>query len=183
MAIEIVKGDITQQDVDAIVNAAHEALQSGGGVDGAIHRAAGPELLTECKMIPETEPGVRCPMGCARITRGYNLKAKFIIHTVAPRFVGWKSTTPGVLEPIYKGAQEGTEEDLERCYVSCLGLALQHDIKSIAFPSLGTGGHAFPIELACPIAIKALKRAEKYFNPFRIVAFDDLTLAEFKKHA
>ena len=182
MAIELVKGDITEQDVDAIVNAAHEGLMGGGGVDGAIHRKAGPKLLSECRTLPEIELGIRCPMGMAKLTSGHNLKAKYVIHTVAPKYVGWKKTTPGVLQPIYGGAKEGTEDDLERCYVSVLRIALQvDDISSMAVPSLGTGGHAFPIELACPIAVKVLRCGEDFLNPLRIVAYDDATYAEFKK--
>jgi len=114
MPIELVMGDITQQDVDAIVNAAHEALMGGGGVDGAIHRRAGYSLHTECISIPEVEKGVRCPVGQARITTGCALKAKYIIHTVAPRYVGWASRTPGVLKPIY-------EENARKPTVSTVG--------------------------------------------------------------
>ena len=179
--IELIKGDITEQDVDCIVNAAHEALQGGGGVDGSIHRKAGPGLLAECRDLPEVSPGIRCPIGHARITTGHNLKAKLVIHTVAPLYSGWKKTTPGVLQPIYGGAKIGTEQDLANCYENCLELAVQCKLRTIAFPSLGTGGHAFPIELACPIAVKAMRKREYDFRLIRIVAFDDLTYHEFKK--
>jgi len=180
--LELVKGDITDQNVDCIVNAAHEALMGGGGVDGAIHRKAGPQLLRECRAIPEVTKGVRCPMGHARMTQGYNLKATFIIHTVAPVYVGWKKTTPGVLKPIYGNSKVGTEQDLRNCYANSMELAqTKNVIRSIAFPSLGTGGHAYPIELACPIAVEMLRKWEKYMNVIRFVAYDDLTYNEFKK--
>jgi O-acetyl-ADP-ribose deacetylase (regulator of RNase III) len=161
--IEIVLGDITEQDVDAIVNAAHEALMGGGGVDGAIHRKAGYGLHAECKAIPETEPGVRCKYGEAHITSGCNLKAKYIIHTVAPRFVGsashgrilrWQDTGLGRI--LYENAKPGTDDDLANCYRNCLRIAAEKELKSIAFCSLGTGGHSYPIEIACPIAIKTV---------------------------
>jgi O-acetyl-ADP-ribose deacetylase (regulator of RNase III) len=181
MPIDLIQGDITQQDTDAIVNAAHEALMGGGGVDGAIHRKAGYSLMTECLSIPEVEKGVRCPMGQARITTGCALKTRYIIHTVAPKFVGWKSRTPSVLHPIYGRATEGTNEDLATCYINCLKLASKYNIRTIAFPSLGTGGHAFPIELACPIAVKAVRSLEKDFDLIRFVAFDPDTYHEFEK--
>lgn len=162
--IEIVLDDITEQDVDAIVNAAHEALMGGGGVDGAIHRKAGSALHAECRDIPQHEPGVRCKVGEAHITSGCRLRARHIIHTVAPKFVGsasmhgrighWQSS--GLGKMLYKNAKEGTDEDLANCYISCLKIAGEHGFKSIAFCSLGTGGHAYPIEIACPIAIKTV---------------------------
>jgi O-acetyl-ADP-ribose deacetylase (regulator of RNase III) len=158
--LEIIKGDITKQDVDAIVNAAHEALQGGGGVDGAIHRAAGPALLRECKEIPYVEPGVRCRPGEAFITSGCKLKARHVIHTVAPRFVG-SVTRPKAFDQfeltksLYHNAKPGTEIELANCYRNTIRLAAEHGIKSLAFCSLGTGGHSWPIEIAAPIAIKA----------------------------
>ena len=158
--IKVLKGDITKLDVDCIVNAAHEALMGGGGVDGAIHRAAGPSLMSACREIKQVEPGVRCKVGEAHLTSGFNLPSKYIIHTVAPKWVGGimkrKRSGPNDLREsdflltrnLYKCAKEGTEEDLRKCYRNCLKLAVEHGVKSIAFPSLGTGGHAFPIELA-----------------------------------
>lgn len=150
--LEILKGDITIQKVDAIVNAAHSGLTGGGGVDGAIHRAAGPSLLQECMAIEFVEPGVRCRVGEACLTSGGNLLAPYVIHTVAPRFIG------SIVSGKFKNAKEGTDEDLKACYVNCMKLASSNDLTSIAFPSLGTGGHAYPIEIASLVAIKAVEK-------------------------
>lgn len=164
--LHLVQRDITRMSVDAIVNAAHERLMGGGGVDGAIHRVAGPGLMRECREIPEVERGCRCPVGEAHITGGHKLPAKYVIHTVAPKFSGGVSKVSdeemanlslwSLTRNIYKNATEGTDEDLYRCYANCLKIAGEHNIESIAFPSLGTGGHAIPIEIAAPIAIKSV---------------------------
>ena len=156
MKIEVIKGDITKIKVDAIVNAAHEMLMGGGGVDGAIHRAAGEGLLLECRDI-EIKDGIRCKVGEAHLTRGYNLPAPYVVHTVAPKFVGSVVYREG--EKIYKNIDEDGDSKLESCYICSLFVAEKHGLKSIAFPSLGTGGHSYPIELACPIAINAVKKA------------------------
>jgi O-acetyl-ADP-ribose deacetylase (regulator of RNase III) len=133
----IVEGDITKQEVEAIVNAANNSLRGGGGVDGAIHRAAGPQLLEECKTLGG------CATGDAKITKGYNLAAKWVIHTVGP---------------IWKGGSYGEEELLGRCYQRCLDLVEQYSIKTVAFPSISTGAYSFPIEQASRIAVREIKK-------------------------
>ena len=132
----VVEGDITAQDVTAIVNAAKSSLLGGGGVDGAIHRAAGPELLEECRGIGG------CPTGEARITGGYRLKAMHVIHTVGPR---------------WQGGHKNEDELLTRCYRNSLALAEEHGLRTIAFPSIGTGAYGFPFERACRIAITEVR--------------------------
>ena len=134
--ISVIEGDITRQAVDAIINAANKSLLGGGGVDGAIHRSAGPRLLEECRSLRG------CAAGEAKITKGYDLPARWVIHTVGP---------------VWHGGQHREDELLARCYQSCLRLAEQHAIKTIAFPSISTGIYGFPMERAARIAVTEIK--------------------------
>ena len=159
MKIELVKGDITKiNDVDAIVNAANSSLLGGGGVDGAIHRAAGPDLLFECRLLGG------CKTGQAKITKAYNLPCKYIIHTVGP---------------VWKGGTHHEDELLESCYENSLKLAVKNQIRKIAFPSISTGIYAFPVERAAKIAIRSadrfLKENPDSFDKVIWVLFDDRT--------
>jgi O-acetyl-ADP-ribose deacetylase (regulator of RNase III) len=134
--VAVIAGDITQQRVDAIVNAANTSLLGGGGVDGAIHRVAGPELLAECRTLGG------CGTGQAKITRGYKLPARWVIHTVGP---------------VWQGGNHGEDELLASCYRSCFALVEQHRIRTVAFPSISTGAYGFPMERAARIAVHEVK--------------------------
>ena len=140
--IKVIQGDITTLAVDAIINAANERMLGGGGVDGAIHDAAGEELFKACLKVPEVRPGVRCPTGEARITSGFKLPAKFVIHTVGP---------------VYRDGQHGEPEKLAACYRNSLALAAENGCKSIAFPCISTGVYGYPIEKAAKIAVREVK--------------------------
>lgn len=142
MSIEVVTGDITALALDAIVNAANESLLGGRGVDGAIHRAAGPGLLAECRALPEVRPGVRCPAGEARITGGHALPARFVIHTVGPVWRGGDADEPGLLAS---------------CYRASLQLAADNAVDSIAFPAISCGIYGYPPEQAVPLAVNEVR--------------------------
>jgi len=148
--IEVILGDITKQQVDAIVNAANETLLGGGGVDGAIHRAAGPELYDECLTLRG------CASGDAKITKGYRLAAKHVIHTVGP---------------VWGGGARGEDELLASCYRKSLELAVAHGLKSIAFPCISTGAYRFPQERAATIAVREVRSFLEKSPSFKKVMF------------
>ena len=140
--IHVEQGDITKLAVDAIVNAANQVMLGGGGVDGAIHRAAGRGLFDACLKVPEVRPGVRCPTGEARITPGFRLPAKFVVHTVVP---------------VYRDGRHGEPEKLAGCYRNSLLLAAENGCRSVAFPCISTGVYGYPIREAANIAVRAVK--------------------------
>lgn len=152
MALKIVLGDITKSETTAIVNAANTSLLGGGGVDGAIHRAAGPELLEECRKLGG------CETGQAKITKGYKLKAKYVIHTPGPR---------------YRDGLHNEAQLLESCYRSCLELAIAHGINDVSFPSISTGIYRFPLPAAAEIAVRTIKEYPQV--EVTMVCFDEET--------
>jgi O-acetyl-ADP-ribose deacetylase (regulator of RNase III) len=140
--VDIIEGDITALAVDAIVNAANETLEGGGGVDGAIHRAAGAQLLAACRALPAVRAHVRCPTGEARITPGFKLPAKFVIHTVGP---------------VWHGGNRGEPELLASCYRESLRLAREHQLRCIAFPAISCGVYGYPLDAAATIAVREVR--------------------------
>jgi O-acetyl-ADP-ribose deacetylase (regulator of RNase III) len=161
--LDIIRGDITKLDVDAIVNAANTTLLGGGGVDGAIHRAAGPELLGECRTLGGCQPGE------AKITRGYRLPARFVIHTVGP---------------IWRGGKHHEPETLANCYRSALQIAAENGIKTIAFPAISCGAYGYPIPDAAQIAIKTTQNfltTEDKIDKVTFVLWDEHTYEAYRQ--
>ena len=160
--IELIRGDITKQQVDAIVNAANTSLLGGGGVDGAIHRAAGPDLLTECRAFGG------CRTGESKITKGYHLPSKYVIHTVGP---------------VWHGGNDREHELLSKCYKSVLKLAVNNGIKTIAFPSISTGAYRFPLEQAVKIALTEINTfltQNPSIEKVIVVCFDNATFQTYR---
>jgi O-acetyl-ADP-ribose deacetylase len=161
--IELATGDITRLAVDAIVNAANSSLLGGGGVDGAIHRAAGPGLLAECRGLGG------CPTGEARLTAGHKLPARFVIHTVGP---------------VWRGGGSNEDELLARCYRSSLALAVAHHVRTIAFPAISTGVYGFPRPRACAIALNETHRfllTDDTLERVTFISFDSETAALYRR--
>ena len=168
MPLKIITADITTLRVDAIVNAANPSLLGGGGVDGAIHRAAGPALLEACRRLPESAPGVRCPTGEARITPGFDLPARYVIHTVGP---------------VWQGGTQGEPLLLERCHRNTLRLLREHGLRTIAFPAISCGVYGYPIAQAAAVAVTTLRDELGHGEQIKITlcCFSDDARAIFQK--
>ena len=164
MRLNAKRGDITRVAVDAVVNAANERMLGGGGVDGAIHRAAGPRLLEACRAVSEVRPGVRCPTGEARITPGFDLPARYVIHTVGP---------------VYRG--EGRDAELlASAYRSSLELAARNGVATIAFPAISCGVYGYPLDEAASIAVSVAREAKGSLSEVRFVLFSDDVLSAWR---
>ncbi len=159
--VRFVQGDITDQDADAIVNAANSGLMGGGGVDGSIHRRGGPKILEECRRVRQSEWPEGLPAGKAVITGGGSLKARYVVHTVGP---------------MWKGGRRGEPETLAQCYTASLDLAVRHGLQSVAFPSISTGAYGYPVREASRVALRAVKVfVEREGKPAKVtfVVFSD----------
>lgn len=164
--ITTVQGDITEQQVDAIVNAANQRMLGGGGVDGAIHRAAGPGLVEACREVEEVEPGVRCPTGEARMTPGFGLPARYVIHTVGPVY----------------GGRERDAEMLASAFRSSLRLASDHDdVRTVALPAVSCGVYGYPVDEAAGIAVSVAREEEWDLSEIRFVLFSDRDLQAWER--
>jgi O-acetyl-ADP-ribose deacetylase (regulator of RNase III) len=159
--VRILRGDLTAQITDAIVNAANQKMLGGGGVDGAIHRAAGPALLEACRSVPEVRPGVRCPTGEARITPGFELPARYVIHTVGPVY----------------GGRPRDAELLASAFRSSLKLAEQHGLRSVAFPAISCGVYGYPVDDAAAISADVVRKQTWKLDEIRFVLFSDSLLS------
>jgi O-acetyl-ADP-ribose deacetylase len=169
--LELVQGDITRADTTAIANAANAMLMGGGGVDGAIHRSAGPELLEALRVLKKELPGGTLPTGRALLTQGFALRAKYVIHCVGP---------------IYDREGDDAPALLASCYATALALCREHEIESIAFPSISTGVYGYPVELAAPVALAAVREhltRGALPRVCRFVLFDQPTLAAYRTAA
>ncbi|MEO8859217.1 MAG: O-acetyl-ADP-ribose deacetylase [Burkholderiaceae bacterium] len=168
MPIRAIHADITCLNVDAIVNAANPGLLGGGGVDGAIHRAGGPGLLAACRALPQSTPGVRCPTGEARITPGFALLARYVIHTVGP---------------VWHGGNNGEAQLLGNCYRNALGLLREHALQTIAFPAISCGVYGYPAELAAVVAVRTLREqlADTYDIEVTLCCFSEAMRAVFQQ--
>ncbi len=163
--VRILQGDLTREAADAIVNAANQQLLGGGGVDGAIHRAAGPALLEACRVIPEVQPGVRCPTGEARITPGFELRARYVIHTVGPVY----------------GGQRRDAELLASAFRSSLGLAVEHGLRAVAFPAISCGAYGYPMQSAAAISAQVVREQAWSLDEIRFVLFSDDAFAAWTR--
>lgn len=164
-AVRITQGDLTRASVDAIVNAANQWMLGGGGVDGAIHRAAGPALLDACRAVPEVRPGVRCPTGEARITPGFELSARYVIHTVGPVY----------------GGRPRDAELLASAFRSSLQLAVEHQLATVAFPAISCGVYGYPLDEASTISRRVVEEREWRLEEIHFVLFSPDVLSAWQR--